>query len=99
MALPLPVLTTAPWHIKAVVGRPPHLSRRAETLEVPRPRRGRAPVHLLVDSTGLRLCGPGGWLEEKHGAKRRRAWRVLHPTAGAHTRENVAPGPTRQGGG
>jgi hypothetical protein len=29
------------------------LSRRAETLEVPRPRRGREPVHLLVDSTGL----------------------------------------------
>jgi hypothetical protein len=38
------------------------LSRRAETLEVPQPRRRRGPVHLLVDSTGLRLCGagPGG---------------------------------------
>ena len=36
------------------------LSRRAETLEVARPRCGREPVHLLVDSTGLRLCGPGG---------------------------------------
>jgi hypothetical protein len=33
---------------------------------------------VLVDSTGLRLCGPGGWLEEKHGSKRRRAWKVLH---------------------
>jgi hypothetical protein len=35
------------------------LSRRAETLEVPRPRSGAGagPVHLLVDSTGLRLCG------------------------------------------
>jgi hypothetical protein len=31
-----------------------------------------------VDSTGLRLCGPGEWLIEKHGTKRRRAWRVLH---------------------
>ena len=29
------------------------LSRRAETLEVQRPRAGSAPVHLLVDSTGL----------------------------------------------
>jgi hypothetical protein len=29
------------------------ISRRAETLEVPRPRPGREPVHLLVDSTGL----------------------------------------------
>ncbi len=33
------------------------LSRRAETLEVATPRRGSAPVHLLVDSTGLKLCG------------------------------------------
>jgi hypothetical protein len=31
------------------------LSRRAETLEMPRPRCGREPVHLLVDSTSLRL--------------------------------------------
>ena len=35
------------------------LSRRAETPEVARPKAGSAPVHLLVDSTGLRLCGPG----------------------------------------
>ncbi len=53
------------------------LSRRAETLEVARPRPGREPVHLLVDSTGLRLCGPGEWLVEKHGAKTRRGWRKL----------------------
>src|ERR687897_2943025 len=43
------------------------LSRRAETLEVPRPcSRSRGPVHLLVDNTGLRLCGPGEWLLGKH---------------------------------
>src|SRR4051812_22386694 len=37
------------------------LSRRAERLEVARPRCGREPLlHLLVDSTGLRLCGPQG---------------------------------------
>src|SRR6187431_2241547 len=51
------------------------LSRRAETLAVPRSKAGSAPVHLLVDGTGLKLCGPGEWLEEKHGTKRRRAWR------------------------
>jgi hypothetical protein len=66
------------------------LSRRAERLEVPRPKAGRAPVHLLVDSTGLRLCGPGGWLEEKHGTRRRRAWRVLHLATGADTGRIVA---------
>src|SRR5918912_3373414 len=53
------------------------LSRRAETLEVPRPRSGSdaEPIHLLVDSTGLKLCGPGKWLIEKHGTRRRRAWK------------------------
>ncbi len=56
------------------------LSRRAETLEVPRPRAspGAEPLHLLVDSTGLRLCGAGEWLHEKHGTKVRRSWRKLH---------------------
>src|SRR3954467_360842 len=62
------------------------LSRRAATLEVPRPRsssrteagNGAEPMHLLVDSTGLKLCGPGEWLVEKHGTKARRSWRKLH---------------------
>src|SRR4051794_8478095 len=52
LALPVPNHTT--------------LSRGAATLEVPRPRSSSreaecedAPVHLLVDSTGLKLCGPG----------------------------------------
>src|SRR3954453_17898543 len=66
------------------------LSRRAATLEVPRPKAGKAPVHLLVDSTGLKLCGPGGWLTEKHGTKRRRAWRVLHLATDADTGRIVA---------
>src|SRR5215213_10856145 len=50
------------------------LSWRAVTVDVPRPQRPStdaggeaAPVHLLVDSTGLTLCGPGEWLIEKHG--------------------------------
>jgi hypothetical protein len=58
------------------------LSRRAETLNVPRPRArsaaGNEPIHLLVDSTGLKLCGAGEWLVEKHGTKTRRSWRKLH---------------------
>jgi hypothetical protein len=66
------------------------MSRRAETLEVPRPRCGREPVHLLVDGTGLKLCGPGEWLEEKHGTKRRRAWRKLHLATDADTGDIVA---------
>src|SRR3954453_4374022 len=68
------------------------LSRRAATLEVPRPRSGNAdagrdaaPVHLLVDSTGLKLCGPGEWLVEKHGSCKRRSWRKLHLGVDADT--------------
>jgi Transposase DDE domain len=41
------------------------LSRRAETLEMPRPRSSAEPVHLLVDGTGLKLCGAGEWLAEE----------------------------------
>jgi hypothetical protein len=55
------------------------LSRRARTLAVaPQARTAGGPVHLLVDSTGVKLSGPGEWLVEKHGTKRRRAWRKLH---------------------
>ena len=66
------------------------LSRRAETLEVARPRTGREPVHLLVDSTGLRLCGPGEWLTEKHGSRTRRSWKKLHLATDADTGRIVA---------
>jgi hypothetical protein len=47
-------------------------------------------MHLLVDSTGLKLCGAGEWLVEKHGASRRRSWRKLHIGADAATGQIVA---------
>src|SRR3954468_12194819 len=76
-------------------------SRRAETLEVPRPKprgdgagggpgRDTGPMHLLVDSTGLKLYGAGEWLVEKHGTKRRRSWRKLHLGVDAETGRIVA---------
>ena len=68
------------------------LSRRAETLKVPRPqpRQDGEPLHLLVNSTGLRLCGAGEWLLEKHGTKTRRSWRKLHIGLDAGTGQIVA---------
>jgi hypothetical protein len=66
------------------------LSRRAETLEVPRPCSSQAPLHLLVDSTVLKLCGHGEWLTEKHGTRRRRSWRKLHLATDADTGRIVA---------
>ena len=55
------------------------LSRRAQNLELPaqsRPPGG--PIHLLVNSSGLKLGGPGEWLVEKHSTSKRRSWRKLH---------------------
>jgi IS5 family transposase len=73
------------------------LSRRAKTLEVPRIRRaGTRPLHLLVDSTGLKLGGAGEWLVEKHGTSRRRSWRKLHIGVDANSGEIVAVAVTRK---
>jgi hypothetical protein len=47
-------------------------------------------VHLLVDSTGLQLCGPGEWLVEEHGTGTRRGWRKLHLATDADTGRIVA---------
>jgi hypothetical protein len=59
---------------------------------VPRPRSsvGSKPVHLLVDSTGLRLCGPSKWLTETHGARARRSWKKLQLGVDADTGRIVA---------
>ena len=73
------------------------LSRRAETLEVPQLRRaGTGPLHLLVDSTGLKLRGAGAWLIEKLGTSRRRSWRKLHIGVDADNGEIVAVAVTRK---
>ncbi|MCP4319951.1 MAG: IS5 family transposase [Hyphomicrobiales bacterium] len=57
------------------------LSRRGRGLSLPvKPRTRRSePVHLVVDSTGLKIFGEGEWLREKHKTKaKRRSWRKLH---------------------
>jgi IS5 family transposase len=63
------------------VSAPDHstLSRRATTLpSVSLGRMPDGPLHVLIDSTGLKVCGAGEWLQEKHGARARRSWRSLH---------------------
>ena len=49
------------------------LSRRNRDVEVPRPARERAgPIHLIVDSSGLKIRGTGEWHSHKHKARARR---------------------------
>ena len=43
------------------------------------------PIHLLIDSTGLKVFGAGEWLQEKHGVKARRTWKRLHLAVDADT--------------
>ena len=53
--------------------------RRQKTLKVRIPYRPAAQgLHLLVDSTGLKMMGEGEWKCKKHGAEYRRQWRRLH---------------------
>ena len=55
------------------------LCRRARSLEVglSAPAR-RGPLHLVVDSTGLKVYGEGEWKVRLHGVDKRRTWRKLH---------------------
>ncbi len=56
------------------------LSRRSATVEVPEfVRRHDGPIHLAIDSTGLKTMGDGEWHVHKHRtSNKRRAWRKLH---------------------
>lgn len=55
------------------------LCRRRRALEIALPRlRKREPVHLVVDSTGVKVYGEGEWKVRQHGWTRRRTWRKLH---------------------
>lgn len=59
------------------------LSRRAGGLKLSRQKRRPTaktdPIHLVVDSTGMKIFGAGEWQETKHGTKlKRRTWRKLH---------------------
>lgn len=55
------------------------LSRRAEGLAVALPRRStNEPLHVVIDSTGLKIYGEGEWKTRQHGVSKRRTWRKMH---------------------
>ena len=55
------------------------LSRRGGGLTVLPKSCGRdEPLHLLIDSTGLKIYGEGEWLDQKRGIRSPRRWRKLH---------------------
>jgi transposase len=53
-------------------------------------RKARGPVHVLIDSTGLKVFGAGEWMHERHGGTPRRTWRKLHLAVDPDTGEILA---------
>jgi hypothetical protein len=74
----------------------PHSSticRRRKTLKVPLRARKRSkdePMHVVVDSTGLKVYGEGEWKVRQHGYSKRRTWRKLHLAIDEATGEILA---------
>ena len=56
------------------------LSRRNATVEIRQQveRASQGSISLIVDSSGLKLCGQGEWHVQKHGEKQQKRWKKLH---------------------
>ena len=63
------------------------LCRRAATVRITLPRRASGPLHLVIDSTGLKVYGEGEWKARQHGYSRRRTWLKLHLAVDPETHE------------
>src|SRR3954467_1142169 len=63
------------------------LCRRAKVLRITLPKRATGPLHLVLDSTGLKVYGEGEWKVRKHGYSKRRTWLKLHLAIDPETHE------------
>ena len=67
------------------------LSRRQRDLQIALPTHSaHEPIHVVVDSTGLKVYGEGEWKVRQHGWSIRRTWRKLHLGINETTGEIVA---------
>jgi len=48
------------------------------------------PVHLVIDSSGLKIYGEGEWKVRQHGVSKRRTWRKLHLAVDEQTGQILA---------
>lgn len=72
------------------------VSRRATKLPLLKKALPAGDLHILIDSTGLKVFGAGQWVQEKHGVKSRRGWRKLHLAVDADSFTIVAHTLTEQ---
>lgn len=76
------------------------LCRRRQSLGVALPRRRKSdPLHLVVDSTGVKIYGEGEWKVRRFGWSKRRTWRKLHVGVDEATGEVVAAAVTTNASG
>jgi len=54
------------------------ICKRSKHLEVSLPKNASGPLHVVLDSTGLKVFGEGEWKVRQHGYSKRRTWRKLH---------------------
>jgi IS5 family transposase len=67
------------------------LSRRRRKLEITLPVKNLSKsVHLVIDSTGVKVYGEGEWKVRQHGIGKRRTWRKLHFCSDEATLEIVS---------
>ncbi len=68
----------------------PTLSRRADKLQPLLHKSAKNPhedLHILVDSTGIKVTGDGEWVRKKHGVNQHRQWLQLHLATDANSGE------------
>ncbi len=67
------------------------LSRRMGKVEVELPvAPSQGAIHVVVDSTGVKVYGEGEWKVRQHGVDKRRTWRKLHIGVNEATGEILA---------
>ena len=54
------------------------ICRRQGEIQLPKFPMMTSPIHLVVDSTGLKIYGEGEWKVRQHGWSKHRTWRKLH---------------------
>lgn len=65
-------------HLEVAIPTYSTLSRRRATLEIALPRTRRTEtLHVVVDSTGVKVVGEGEWKVRQHGYTYRRTWRKV----------------------
>jgi IS5 family transposase len=66
-------------HLEVTIPNYSTLSRRRATLEIALPQtRSKEALHVVVDSTGVKVFGEGEWKVRQHGSTYRRTWRKVH---------------------